>query len=180
WWMQYWVSWVRHICSKAPSLGFFMLGLSAGISTLAPFSSFFNFLPKDELSWASEVLALTFLSFELLWLSEDHNTAYILLCGSCLLVALKDWLSPDAFSLMNHCLCLSSLSCCLTVCLFTGNALGAFAGLALALPLTMASTAATEELLEWILRGVLCVGCWASKRVNTIWEQCLFCECFIM
>ncbi|KAK7886403.1 hypothetical protein WMY93_026024 [Mugilogobius chulae] len=139
---------------RAPSLGFFMLGLSAGLSTLAFFSSFFNSLPKSELSWASEVMALTLLAFEFLWLSEDHNTASILLCGSCLLVALKDWLSADAFSLMTHCLCLSSLSCILTVCLFAGNALGAVAGLALALPLAMTNTAAADGLLECILSGV--------------------------
>uniref|UniRef100_A0A8C6T1W0 Uncharacterized protein n=1 Tax=Neogobius melanostomus TaxID=47308 RepID=A0A8C6T1W0_9GOBI len=150
--------------SLAPSLGFFMLGLSAGLSSMASLTTHFSSLPKEDMSWSAEVLALTLLSFEFLWLSEDHNTAFILLCGSCSLVALCDWLSADAFSVMTHCLCLSSLSCCLTVCLFTGNLLGAIGGVALTLPLAMLSTAAENGLMEWILRVFLSVGCWVSPR----------------
>lgn len=149
---------------RAPSLGFFMLGLSAGLSTIASFTTYFNSLPREDVSWAAKVLTLTLLSFEFLWLSEDHNTAYILLCGSCLLVALCDWLSEDAFSVMTHCLCLSSLSCCLTVCLFTGNSWGAVGGLALTLPLAMMSTATANGLIEWILTVFSSFGCWASTQ----------------
>lgn len=148
---------------RAPSLGFFMLGLSAGLSTMVSLP-YFSFLPKEDMSWAAEVLALTLLSFEYLWISEDHNTAFILLCGSCFLVALCDWLSADAFSVMTHCLCLSSLSCCLTVCLFTGNLLGAIGGVALTLHLATLSTAAANGLKECVLRVFSSVGCWASTR----------------
>lgn len=152
---------------RAPSLGFFVLGISAGLSTIASFTTDINSLPK-EVSWAAEVLALTLVSFEFLWLSEDHNTAYVLLCGTCLLLGLSDLLSADAFTVMTHCLYLSSLSCCLTVCLFTGNALGAVAGVALTLPLSMAPTAATEGVIKWLLSGSLCVGCWASTHALSI------------
>lgn len=153
---------------RAPSLGFFILGLSAILSSMTFFTTCFSFLPKEDLSWAAEVLAVALLSFEFLWLSEDHNTAYILLCGSCFLVALCDWLSEDSFSVMTHCLCLSSLSCCLTVCLFTGNVLGAIGAVALTLHLAMLSTITENGLMEWILRIFSSVGCWASTHALRI------------
>lgn len=150
---------------RAPSLGFFLLGFSAGLSTLTSFTPYFSSL-QEEVSWAADVLAPVLVSFEFLWLSEDHNTAYVVLCGSCLFLGLSNWLSADAFAVMTHCLFLSSLSCCLTVCLFAGNALGAVAGVALTVPLLMASTAV--ELMQWILKGFLCVGCWAATQALNI------------
>lgn len=160
---------------RAPSAGLFLLGLSAAFCTLHPSSSYLTSIQR-EAEWAGEVLAPALVSFDFLWLSEDHNTAHILLCGSCLLLGLCDWLSADALTLMTRCLGLSSLSCCLTVCLFAGNALGAFGGVALSLPLLVAqrvgtntfapliSPAATEELVQWLLKGSMSVGCWASTQ----------------
>ncbi|XP_062278989.1 uncharacterized protein LOC133983809 [Scomber scombrus] len=160
---------------RAPSIGLFMLGLSAGLCISHPSSSFLSSLQK-EAEWAGEVLAPALVSFHFLWLSEDHNTAHILLCGSCLLLGLCDWLSADALTLLTRCLGLSSLSCCLTVCLFAGNALGALGGVALSLPLLVApgvgtncfapliSPAATEGMLKWLLKGFMSIGCWASTQ----------------
>ena len=74
-------------------------------------------------------------AFDLLWLSEDHNTAHILLCGCYLFLGLSDCLSADTLVLMTHCLGLSSLSCSLAVCLFSNNGLGAVGSLALSPPL---------------------------------------------
>lgn len=77
---------------------------------------------------------------------------------------------------MKRCLGLSSLSCCLTVCLFASNALGAFGGVALSLPLLMAqsietntfathfSTAANDCPTKWLLKGSMSLGCWASTQ----------------
>ncbi|XP_074509928.1 transmembrane protein 276-like [Sebastes fasciatus] len=161
---------------RAPSVGLFLLGLSAALNILHPSSSSYPASIQREAEWASEVLAPALVSFDFLWLSEDHNTAHILLCGSCLLLGLCDWLSADALTLMTRCLGLSSLSCCLTVCLFAGNALGGFGGVALSLPLLVAqrvrtdtfapliSPAATEGLIKWLLKGSMSVGCWASTR----------------
>ncbi|XP_033497430.1 transmembrane protein 276-like [Epinephelus lanceolatus] len=160
---------------RAPSVGLFVLGLSAALSILNPSSSYLTSLQR-EAQWAGEVLAPALVSFDFLWLSEDHNTAHILLCGSCLMLGLCDWLSADALPLMTRCLGLSSLSCCLTVCLFTGNGLGAFGGVALSLPLLVAlrggantfvpliAAADTEELTTWLLKGSMSVGCWASTQ----------------
>ncbi|XP_059195747.1 uncharacterized protein LOC131976641 [Centropristis striata] len=160
---------------RAPSLGFFLLGVSAAFCIFYPSSSYLISLQR-ETEWAGEVLAPALVSFDFLWLSEDHNTAHILLCGSCLLLGLSDWLSADALTLMTRCLSLSSLSCCLTVCLFAGNASGAFGGVALSLPLLVTPSlrtntfapliapAATEGLTEWLLKGSMSVGCWASTQ----------------
>uniref|UniRef100_A0A4W6DQ96 Uncharacterized protein n=1 Tax=Lates calcarifer TaxID=8187 RepID=A0A4W6DQ96_LATCA len=159
----------------APSVGFFLLGLSAAFCLLHPSSSYVISLQR-EAEWAGEVLAPALVSFDFLWLSQDHNTAHILLCGSCLLLGLWDWLSADALTVMNRCLGLSSLSCCLTVCLFAGNALGALGGVALSLPLLVTpqvgtntfapliSPAASEGLMKWFLKGSLSLGCWASTE----------------
>lgn len=108
---------------RAPSVGFFLLGISAAISLLHPSSPYLTSLQR-EAEWAAEVLAPVLVSFDFLWLSQDHNTAQILLCGSCLLLGLSDWLSADTLIIMTRCLGLSSLSCCLMVCLFAGNASG--------------------------------------------------------
>ncbi|XP_034467911.1 uncharacterized protein LOC117777324 [Hippoglossus hippoglossus] len=160
---------------RAPSVGLFLLGLSAAACVLQPSSSQLTALQR-EAEWAGELLAPALVSFDFLWLSQDHNTAHILLCGTCLLLGLCDWLSADAFSVMTCCLGLSSLSCCLMVCLFAGNALGALGGVALSLPLlvtpqvgtnTLAllmSPAASEGLMKWVLKGALSIGCWASTR----------------
>ncbi|XP_041648767.1 uncharacterized protein LOC121513234 [Cheilinus undulatus] len=160
---------------RAPSVGLFLLGLSTALCVLHPSSSYLTFIQRDA-KWASEVLAPALVSFDFLWLSEDHNTAHILLCGSCMLLGLCDWLSADALTVMTRCLALSSLSCCLTVCLFAGNALGALGGVALSLPLLVAplggtntfssliSPAVTEGLITWILKGFMSVGCWASMQ----------------
>ncbi|XP_041843282.1 uncharacterized protein LOC121641283 isoform X2 [Melanotaenia boesemani] len=104
---------------RGPSVGLFVLGISAMLSIFHPFSLYFTTFQK-EAQWAGEVLAPALVSFEFLWLSQDHNTAQILLCGSCLLLGLSDWLSADTLAIMTRCLGLSSLSCCLTVCLFAG------------------------------------------------------------
>ncbi|KAF7669450.1 hypothetical protein LDENG_00186260 [Lucifuga dentata] len=160
---------------RAPSVGLFLLGLSAGFCILHPSSSYVISLQK-EAEWASEVLAAALVSFDFLWLSEDHNTAHILLCGSCLLVGVCDWLSADVLSLMTSCLALSSLTCCLTVCLFASNAFGALGGVALSIPLLVdpvvgantfspfISPAAAEGLMKWLLKGSMSVGCWASTQ----------------
>ncbi|XP_047454584.1 uncharacterized protein LOC125016261 isoform X2 [Mugil cephalus] len=160
---------------RGPSVGFFLLGLSAALCIVHPSSSALTSLQRDA-EWAGEVLAPVLVSFDLLWLSQDHNTAHILLCGSCLLLGLSDWLSADAFLVMNRCLGLSSLSCSLTVCLFAGNASGALGGVALSLPLlvfqrvgtkaspSLISPAATIGLTQWLLKGSLSIGCWASTR----------------
>ncbi|XP_068591595.1 transmembrane protein 276-like [Cebidichthys violaceus] len=160
---------------RAPSVGLFLLGLSAAVCILLPSSSYLTSIQR-EAEWAGEVLAPALFAFDFLWLSEDHNTAHILLCGSCLLLGLSDWLSADALTLMTRCLGLSSLSCCLMVCLFAGNALGAFGGVALSLPLLVAqrvgtntfapliSPAATQGLTKSLLKGSMSIGCWASTQ----------------
>ncbi|XP_078109202.1 transmembrane protein 276-like [Sander vitreus] len=160
---------------RAPSVGLFLLGLSAALCISHPSCSYLTSIQR-EAEWAGEVLAPALVTFDFLWLSEDHNTANILLCGSCLLLGVCDWLSADAVTLMTRCLGLSSLSCCLTVCLFASNALGAFGGVALSLPLLVAqrvgtntfaplfSPAATEGLTKWLLKGSMSVGCWASTQ----------------
>lgn len=159
---------------RAPSVGFFVLGLSATFCIFHPSSSYLTSLQR-EAEWAGEVLAPVLVSFDLLWLSEDHNTAHILLAGSCLLLGLSDWLSADSLAIMTRCLGISSLSCCLTVCLFASNALGALSGVALSLPLLVTSNmgtrivvplispAATEGLMKWLLKGSMSVGCWTSR-----------------
>ncbi|XP_027141923.1 uncharacterized protein LOC104940336 [Larimichthys crocea] len=162
---------------RAPSLGLFLLGLSAALCIFHPSSSYLTSIQK-EAEWAGEVLAPVLVSFDFLWLSEDHNTAHILLCGSCLLLGLCDWLSADALTVLTRCLGLSSLSCCLTVCLFASNALGALGGVALSLPLLVAqrvgtfapliSPAVTEGLVKWLLKGFMSVGCWASTKALKI------------
>uniref|UniRef100_A0A8D3BDG6 Uncharacterized protein n=1 Tax=Scophthalmus maximus TaxID=52904 RepID=A0A8D3BDG6_SCOMX len=159
----------------APSVGFFLLGLSAAVCVLHPSGSLLTELQR-EAEWAGQLLAPALVSFDFLWLSHDSNTAHILLCGSCLLLGLCDWLSADALTVMTRCLGLSSLSCCLMVCLFAGNALGALGGVALSLPLLVApqvgtntlaplvSPAASEGLTKWLLKGALSIGCWASTK----------------
>lgn len=153
-------------------MGLFLLGLSAAVCSLPPSSSYL----QREAEWAGEVLAPALVSFDFLWLSQDYNTAHILLCGSCMLLGLCDWLSADTLTVMTRCLGLSSVSCCLTVCLFTGNALGALSGVALSLPslvtpqagtdtfVPLISPAASEGLIKWILKGSMSVGCWASVK----------------
>ncbi|KAM7420679.1 hypothetical protein PAMA_015076 [Pampus argenteus] len=160
---------------RAPSVGLFLLGLSAGLCIPGPSISFLSSIQKDA-EWAGEVLAPALVSFHFLWLSEDRNTAHILLCGSCLLLGLCDWLSADALTVLTRCLGLSSLSCCLTVCLFAGNVLGALGNVALSLPLLVAprvgtgtfaslvSPAATEGMVKWLLKGFMSIGCWASTQ----------------
>ncbi|XP_042280179.1 uncharacterized protein LOC122987357 [Thunnus albacares] len=160
---------------RAPSVGLFFLGLSAGLCVFHPSSSFLSSLQK-EAEWAGEVLAPALVSFHFLWLSEDRNTAHILLCGSCLLLGLCDWLSADALTVLTRCLGLSSLSCSLTVCLFAGNVLGALGGVALSLPLLVApgagtntfapliSPVATEGMFKWLLKVFMSIGCWASTQ----------------
>ncbi|XP_073341656.1 transmembrane protein 276-like [Pagrus major] len=173
---------------RAPAVGLFLLGLSAALCIFPPSSSYFTSIQR-EAEWAGEVLAPALVSFDFLWLSEDRNTAHILLCGSCLLLGLCDWISADALTLLTRCLGLSSLSCCLTVCLFASNALGAFGGVALSLPLLMApsietntfvthiSPAANEGLTKWLLKGSMSLGCWAStqalsKFLLDVTDQC--------
>ncbi|XP_026149195.1 kinesin-like protein KIFC3 isoform X3 [Mastacembelus armatus] len=119
---------------RAPSVGLFVLGLSAALCFFHLSSSYLISLQRDA-EWAGQVLAPVLVSFDFLWLSQDHNTAQILLCGSCLLLGLCDWLSADTLVVLTRCLGLSSLSCCLMVCLFAGNPLGALGGVALNLPL---------------------------------------------
>ncbi|XP_028325826.1 uncharacterized protein LOC114477607 [Gouania willdenowi] len=157
---------------RAPSVGLFMLGLSAALCVFDSSSS--NSLQR-EAEWAAKVLAPALVSFDFLWLSKDPSTAFILLSGSCLLIGLTDWLSSDSLTVMTRCLGLSSLSCCLTVCLFAGNALGAVGGVALTLPLLMTpsvgvnvstpiiSPTAADGLLKCLLNGTLSLGCWASR-----------------
>uniref|UniRef100_A0A3B3DYD5 Uncharacterized protein n=1 Tax=Oryzias melastigma TaxID=30732 RepID=A0A3B3DYD5_ORYME len=160
---------------RGPSVGLFLLCLSATLHVLLPSSSHLASL-RREVTWAGEVLAPVLVTFDFLWLSEDHSTAGILLLGSCLLLGLSDWLSADTLTVLTRCLGLSSLSCCLMVCLFAGNVLGAAGGVALSLPLLvvqqveptvvapLVAPAATEGLMKWLLNALLSVGCWASTR----------------
>ncbi|CAL8247126.1 unnamed protein product [Lota lota] len=160
---------------RAPSLAFFLLGLSAIQCALSPFCPHLAYL-QNEMEWASEILVSSLIAFDLLWLSEDRNTAHILLCGSCLFLGLSDCMSADTLVLMTHCLGLSSLSCSLTVCLFSSNGLGAVGSLALSLPSLVGlrvgvkvlspllSPVASEGLFKWILKGSLSLGCWATRR----------------
>uniref|UniRef100_A0A8C7XAG8 Uncharacterized protein n=1 Tax=Oryzias sinensis TaxID=183150 RepID=A0A8C7XAG8_9TELE len=145
---------------RGPSVGLFLLGLSATLWVLLPSSSHLASL-KKQATWAGEVLAPVLVAFDFLWLSEDHGTAWTLLIGSCLLLGLSDWLSAETLTVLTRCLGLSSLSCCLMVCLFAGNVLGAVGGVALSLPLLveqqvettvaapLVSPAATEGLVKW-------------------------------
>ncbi|KAM3614487.1 uncharacterized protein V6R79_015187 [Siganus canaliculatus] len=160
---------------RAPSVSLFILGISAAFGTLPSSSSYITSIQRD-IEWAGVVLAPALVSFDFLWISEDRNTAYIVLCGSCLLLGLSDWLSADALTVMTRCLGLSSLSCCLTVCLFAGNALGVCGGVALSLPLLVAPTVGTKTLeslvapgavdglLDGFLKGSMSFGCWASTQ----------------
>ncbi|KAJ3598616.1 hypothetical protein NHX12_002121 [Muraenolepis orangiensis] len=127
------------------------------------------------MEWASELLVSSLVAFDLLWLSNDRNTAHVLLCGSCLFLGLRDCLSADTLVLMTYCLGLSSLSCSLTVCLFSGNGVGALGSLALGLPSLglrvgvqvlspLLSPVASERLVKWILKGSLSFGCWAATQ----------------
>ncbi|MED6292899.1 hypothetical protein CHARACLAT_005339 [Characodon lateralis] len=151
---------------RGPSVGFFLLGFSAALCVLNVSTSSF----QREAEWTGEVLAPALVSFDLLWLSQDHNTARVLLTGSCLLLGLSDWFSADTLTILTRCLGLSSLSCCLTACLFTGNGLGAAGGVALSLPLLLTERAhtvaplisppATEGLIKWLLS----IGCWFSTQ----------------
>ncbi|XP_034029449.1 uncharacterized protein LOC117513332 [Thalassophryne amazonica] len=160
---------------RASSVGFFLLGLSAALFLFRPFSSQLASI-QNKAEWSSEILAPALVSFEFLWLSEDRNTAHVLLCGSCMLLGLSDWLSADALMMMVHCLGLSSLSCCMMVCMFAGSALGAVGGVALSLPLLVASRdgmmsvsplmsqAASEGLMKCFLKVSVSVGCWVSTQ----------------
>lgn len=160
---------------RAPSVGFFLYGLSAALNALPSSGTNFASLQRDA-ELTSEVLAPVLVTFDFLWLSRDHNTAHILLCGSCLLLGLSDRLSGDTFAILTCCLGLSSLSCCLTVCVFASNALGALGGVALSLPLlvTQAETNALVPLivpvapegllLKWLLKGSISIGVWASTQ----------------
>uniref|UniRef100_A0A3Q2QSS2 Uncharacterized protein n=1 Tax=Fundulus heteroclitus TaxID=8078 RepID=A0A3Q2QSS2_FUNHE len=153
---------------RGPSVGFFLLGLSAALCLLHASASSL----QREAEWTGEVLAPVLVSFDLLWLSQDHNTACVLLTGSCLLLGLSDWLAADTLAVLTRCLGLSSLSCCLTVCLFARNALGAVGGVALSLPLLLPQGADVDAfaplippgLVECLLKGSLSIGCWLSTR----------------
>lgn len=167
---------------RAPSVGLFLLGLSAGLCTL-PLSNPVLISLQTELEWAGEILAPPLVSFGFLWLSQDHATAHVLLIGSGLLPVLCDYLSKDGLMVMTRCLALSSLSCSLTVCLFAGNAIGALGSVALSLPSLVAprvtfqsfapliSPGATEGLLKWLLKGFMAVGCLASKRALNMYLE---------
>ena len=167
---------------RAPSVGLFLLGLSAGLCAL-PLSNPVLICLQTDLEWAGEILAPPLVSFGFLWLSQDHATAHVLLIGSGLLPLLCDWLSPDGLMVMTRCLALSSLSCSLTVCLFAGNATGALGSVALSLPSLVAprvvlhsltpliSQGALEGLLKWLLKGSMAVGCIASKRALGVYLE---------
>lgn len=176
---------------RAPAVGLFLLGNSAALCLLRPSSSS-SYLAsvQSQVEFASKVLAPTLVSFDFLWLSKDPNTAHILLLGSCLLLGVCDWLSADALPVMMRCLGLSSLCCTLTVSLFASNAAGALGALALSLPLLVApgvatstatplvsAAAANDALLKGLLKGSMCVGCWASttalhKFLVDVTDQC--------
>ena len=160
---------------RAPSLAFFLLGLSAIQCTLSPLGPHLAYL-QHEMEWASEILVSSLIAFDFLWLSEDHNTAHILLCGSCLFLGLSDCLSADTLVVMTHCVGLSSLSCSLTVCLFSSNGWGAIGSVALSLPSLVGlrvgvqvlspllSPGASEGAVKWILKGSLLLGSWATRQ----------------
>lgn len=156
---------------RAPSVGLFLLGLSAGLCVM-PFSSPYLTTLQTDLEWLGEILAPPLVAFGYLWLSEDRTTAHILLIGSCLLPPLRDWLSPDGLILTTRCLALSSLYCSLIVCLFVGNSLGALGFVALSLPSLLALRVKTQTSAliispaysEWLLKVSMTFGCLTSMR----------------
>uniref|UniRef100_A0A3P8SLX2 Uncharacterized protein n=1 Tax=Amphiprion percula TaxID=161767 RepID=A0A3P8SLX2_AMPPE len=145
---------------RGPSVGLFLLGLSAALCLLPSSGSNLSSLQREAV-WAGELLAPALVSFDFLWLSQDRNTAYILLCGSCLLLGLSDWLSADSLTAMTRCLGLSSLSCSLTVCLFAGNAVGALGGVALSLDKCRSLMCLLTQNISWFhFRWQLCYVDW--------------------
>ncbi|KAL0985475.1 hypothetical protein UPYG_G00157360 [Umbra pygmaea] len=161
---------------RAPAVGFLLLSLSAGFCTLPLPSSLYLTSLQGDLEWVGEALAPPLVSFGFLWLSEDQLTAHFLLLGTTLLPVLCDRLSADEMKLMSRCLALSAFSCSLTVCLFSGNALGALGSVALSLPqmvspkvtvkalAPLVSPGDTVGLLNWLLKASMTIGCWASEK----------------
>lgn len=156
---------------RAPSVGFFLLGMSVGLGLLGP--SWPSSL-QAEAQWAGEVLAPGLVTFHLLWLSEDRATALLLLGGCCLLPGLGTGVSSATLQLLNRCAGLIFLSCSLTVCLCAGSVGGALGGASLCLPLLLARhpsvglavgpAIASEGTPEWLLKLSLSLGCWASAQ----------------
>ncbi|XP_061810275.1 transmembrane protein 276-like [Nerophis lumbriciformis] len=155
---------------RAPSVGLFLVGLSAGLCVFPSTP-----IQKDA-EWVGEILAPSLLAFHLMWLSEDHSTACMLLIGSCLLLGLRDSLSADTLVVLSRCLGLASLSCSLMVCLFAGNPTGALTSVALSLPVllvptfgrdsfgSLVSLTANEVVIRLLLKGSMSVGCWVSTH----------------
>ncbi|XP_052000514.1 uncharacterized protein LOC127656299 [Xyrauchen texanus] len=154
---------------RASALGFLLIGCSSLISVFSPSNQSVISLLKD-LEWAGETLGPALSTFEFLWLSEDHFTAHVLLIGSSSLLILSDWLSQDGLMIMSCCLAFSSLSCSLTVCAFAENAVGAVGSVALSLPLLVSprsrskSPEVTKGLLSWILKIIMALGCWTTRK----------------
>ncbi|XP_018596214.1 uncharacterized protein LOC108927415 [Scleropages formosus] len=160
---------------RASAVGLFLVGLSAGLSSLAISSPALISLEED-LEWAGAVLGPALVSFDFLWLSEDRLTAHVVLMCSALLPMPRDWFSQEGLVLLSRCLALSSLSCSLTVSLFTGNGAGALASVALSLPTLVApkgtpgslaslvTREAAQGPLTWLLKGLMAVGCLSTKR----------------
>lgn len=158
---------------RASSMGFLLIGCSSVLSFFSPSNQMIMSLQND-LEWAGESLGPVLSTFDFLWLSDDHITARILLIGSTFFVILSDWLSPDGLVIMSRCLAFSTLSCSLTVCAFAENAAGAVGSVALSLPLLVSPRSRsgslgslmlpTEGLLSWILKVIMALGCWTTRK----------------
>ncbi len=168
------------LCSqdhRASSVGFLLIGFSSVLSAFSPSNQTIKSLQND-LEWAGESLGPALITFDFLWLSEDHITARILLIGSTFFIMLSDWLSSDGLVIMSRCLAFSTLSCSLTVCAFAENAAGAVGSVALSLPLLVSPRTRssprtgslgslvmpTEGLLSWILKVIMALGCWTTGK----------------
>nr|XP_021330029.1 uncharacterized protein si:ch1073-443n13.2 [Danio rerio] len=155
---------------RASSLGFLLIGCSSILSFLSPT----NHNITNDLKWAGESLGPVFFTFDLLWLSDDHITARILLIGSSFFIILSDWLSSDGLVIMSRCLAFSTLSCSLTVCAFAENVAGAVGSVALSLPLLVSPRnrsgalgflmLPTEGLLRGMLNVIMAFGCWTTRK----------------
>ncbi|XP_043116189.1 uncharacterized protein LOC122359987 [Puntigrus tetrazona] len=158
---------------RASSVGFFLIGFSSVLSAFSPFNQTIKSLQNDA-EWAGQSLGPALITFDFLWLSEDHITARVLLIGSTFFIMLSDWLSSDGLVLMSRCLAFSTLSCSLTVCAFAENTAGAVGSVALGLPLLVSPrtrsrslgslSMPTEGLLSWILKVIVALGCWTTRK----------------
>ncbi|XP_051791774.1 transmembrane protein 276-like [Erpetoichthys calabaricus] len=139
---------------RAPAIGILLTAFSSvfrSVTSLVPLpgSSQLQDL-QDDLFWTSCLFAPALVSFGFLWLSEDRTTGNTLLCGSLLAASLSDWFSEYSRVLIGRFMVISSLSCSLTVCAFTGNVKGLFGNLVLNLVYLSFPTVREQSLIPWV------------------------------